>query len=65
LNPPSPRDDIGNAVAVDEIVEYFRSEREMGDVLSDSGCVIASTDAADEEMNEDEMTLILADLDSI
>ena len=65
LNPPSPRDDIGNAVAVDEIVEYFRSEREMEDVLSDSGCVIASTDAADEEMNEDEMLAILADLDSI
>jgi hypothetical protein len=65
LNPPSPRDDIGNAVAVDEIVEYFRSEREMEDVLRDSGCVIASDDAADEEMNEDEMLAILADLDSI
>ena len=65
LNPPSPRDDIGNAVAVDEIVEYFRSEREMEDVLSDSGCVITSDDSADEEMNEDEMASILADLDSI
>jgi len=27
LNPPSPRDDMGNAVSVDEIVELFRSER--------------------------------------
>ena len=65
LNPPNPRDDVGNAVAVDEIVEYFRSEREMEDVLSDSECVIASTDAADEEISEDEMAAILADLDAI
>eukprot|EP00986_Skeletonema_menzelii_P011696 scaffold6111_cov130-Skeletonema_menzelii.AAC.10 len=66
LNPPNPRDDVGNAVAVDEIVEYFRREREMDDVLSDSGCAAASTDTVDEEIiSEDEMVAILADLDAI
>ena len=66
LNPPNPRDDVGNAVAVDEIVEYFRREREMDDVLSDSGCAVASTDTVDEEIiSEDEMAAILADLDAI
>jgi len=66
LNPPNPRDDMGNAVAVDEIVEYFRSEREMKDAMSDSGCVVVDIDAAaDEEISEDEMAAILADLDAI
>ena len=67
LNPPNPRDDIGNAVAVDEIVEYFRSERDMEESLSDSGCAVVDveSDAADDEMSEDEMAAILADLDAI
>jgi len=64
LNPPNPRDDVGNGVAVDEIVEYFRTEREMEDVLSDSGCVVVDNDVADEEISEDEMAAILADLDA-
>jgi hypothetical protein len=63
LNPPNPRDDVGNAVAVDEIVEYFRTEREMEDILSDSGCVVVGNDDADDKMSEDEMAAILADLD--
>ena len=65
LNPPNPRDDVGNGVAVDEIVEYFRTEREMEDVLSDSGCVVVDNDVADEEISEDEMAAILADLDAL
>lgn len=65
LNPPNPRDDMGNAVSVDEIVEYFRSEREMEDAMSDSGCVVVDIDEADEVISEDEMAAILADLDSI
>jgi len=65
LNPPNPRDDVGNGVAVDEIVEYFRTEREMEDALSDSGCVVVDNDVADEEISEDEMAAILADLDAL
>ena len=66
LNPPNPRDDHGNAVAIDEIVEFFRAEREMEDVISDSGCVIVDNDDdVDEEMSEDDITAILADLDAI
>jgi hypothetical protein len=62
LNPPNPRDDIGNAVSLDEIVAYFRAERDM----EDSGCVVdvdADNDDFDDEMSEDEMAAILADLD--
>ncbi len=65
LNPPNPRDDMGNGVAADEIVEYFRSEREMEDAMSDSACVVDDIDAADEEISEDEMAAILADLDAL
>ncbi|KAK1737082.1 hypothetical protein QTG54_011949 [Skeletonema marinoi] len=65
LNPPNPRDDVGNGVAVDEIVEYFRTEREMEDALSDSSCIVADNDVADEEISEDEMAAILADLDAL
>lgn len=63
LNPPNPRDDIGNAVSLDEIVAYFRAERDM----EDSGCIVdvedADNDDVDDEMSEDEMAAILADLD--
>jgi len=52
-------------VAVDEIVEYFRTEREMEDALSDSGCVVVDNDVADEEISEDEMAAILADIDAL
>lgn len=62
LNPPNPRDDIGNAVSLDEIVAYFRAERDM----EDSGCIVdvdVDNDDVDDEMSEDEMAAILADLD--
>jgi hypothetical protein len=69
LNPPTPRDDKGNAVAVDQLVEYFRSERDLEKSLEDSGCVIVENDDFDnddddeDDMSEDEMASILADLD--
>jgi hypothetical protein len=63
LNPPTPKDDFGNAIAIDKIVEYFRTEREMEDISSDSGCVVAGDDDADDEMTEEELAAILADLD--
>jgi len=65
LNPPSPRDDVGNAVTVDEIVEWFRSEREMEEIAGDAGCVVSDNGNDESEMNEDEMNKILADLDSL
>lgn len=63
LNPPNPRDDVGNGVAVDEIVEFFRTERVMEDIVSDSACVAVDNDDAGDELSEDEMAAILADLD--
>ena len=65
LNPPTPRDDVGNAVAIDEIVEWFRSEREMEEVLADGECVVPGEDVDGDEMSEEEMNKILADLDSL
>mmetsp|Transcript_13880 Transcript_13880/g.33624 ORF Transcript_13880/g.33624 Transcript_13880/m.33624 type:complete len:436 (+) Transcript_13880:133-1440(+) len=65
LNPPSPRDDVGNAVAVDDIVEWFRSEREMDENVGDEACVVLDEEEGDDEMSEDEMSKILADLDGI
>jgi len=64
LNPPSPRDDVGNSVAVDAIVDWFRSEREMEEIVGDEGCVV-SVDEMEDEMSEEEMNKILADLDGL
>ena len=46
---------MGNGVAVDDIVEWFRAEREMKDVVGDQ----------EKQMGEDEMSKILADLDGL
>ena len=61
LNPPNPRDDKGNAVSVDELVEWFRSERESNTV-EDTSCV---AEEVNQEMSEDEMAIILADMDGL
>lgn len=61
LNPPNPRDDKGNAVLVDELVEWFRSERESNTV-EDTSCV---AEEVNQEMSEDEMAIILADMDGL
>lgn len=63
LNPPSPRDDVGNGVAADEIVEWFRSEREIEEILQDEGCTVLDDEVEGDEMSEEEMNAILADLD--
>ena len=64
LNPPLPRDDSGNNVAVDDVVEWFRAEREMENaVVSHLGCTVVEDDVDDGQMSEDEMAKILADLD--
>jgi hypothetical protein len=65
LNPPSPRDDLGNSVSVDEIVELIRSKREASKSKSqDTSSNDASIEAVN-EMSEDEIKAILADLDGI
>lgn len=64
LNPPLPRDDSGNAVVADDIVRWFCSEREMEAAAGDTECVVAE-DGIEDEMNEDEMARILADLDRL
>ena len=60
---------MGNGVAVDDIVEWFRAEREMKDVVGDQECVVVLDDDDDDEieeqMGEDEMSKILADLDGL
>jgi hypothetical protein len=65
LNPPLPRDDFGNAVVVDEIIEWFRAEGEIEGAVHDAECVVADDGIGDEEMSEDEMARILADLDKL
>eukprot|EP00956_Cyclotella_meneghiniana_P027376 scaffold61142_cov57-Cyclotella_meneghiniana.AAC.13 len=68
LNPPLPRDDSGNNVAVDDVVEWFRAEREMESAVSgDLGYTVVDNDDDDDDdddgqMSEDEMARILADL---
>ena len=65
LNPPLPRDDVGNRVSVDDIVEFFRAEREMEERAGDEGCVISDYGVQEEEMSEHEMDKILADMDGL
>lgn len=60
------RDDEGNAVVADDVVKWFRDERDMEDAVGDMGCVVNDVDDIDDEqMSEDEMTKILADLDRL
>jgi hypothetical protein len=63
LNPPTPRDDAGNSVSVDEKVELFRSKRAASTTaskdVSDNGAEIDE----DNGMSEDDINAILADLD--
>jgi len=67
LNPPNPRDDCGNAVVVDEVVEWFRLQRELDDVVGDTNCVVEGDLQDDvseaEAMSDEEIDSILADLD--
>jgi hypothetical protein len=61
-----PRDDEGNAVVADDVVKWFRDERDMEDAVGDMGCVVNDVDDTDDEqMSEEEMTKILADLDTL
>lgn len=65
MNPPCPRDDAGNSVVADDVVEWFRSEREMRDAVGDAGCIVRAEEEVEDQMSEDEMERILADLDKI
>lgn len=68
LNPPNPRDDCGNALAVDEVVEWFRLQRELDDVVGDATCVVegdSQDDIVAKEMSDEEIDSILADLDGL
>lgn len=65
LNPPTPRDDVGNSVSVDELVDWFRSERVFRDVVGNVGSVVISEEenvSEGDEMSEEKMKAILADL---
>ena len=68
LNPPGPRDDDGNRVDVEDVVEMFRIKRSAGPT-ADAGSSDAvgglADDGSAEDMDEDEMSKILADLDSM
>jgi len=63
LNPPNQRDEFGNSVSIDELVEWYRLERESDETPSDDH--IKADEIAQEEISEDEMAKILADLDGI
>lgn len=65
LNPPLSRDDVGNRVSADDIVDWFRSEREMEDVVGDKECVVLDEGLEEDEMSEEELNKILADLDGL
>ena len=68
LNPPLSRDDGGNNVSADDVVEWFRLQREMDKALGDEGCVVGDHDLVDETLevlSEDDINSILADLDAI
>lgn len=66
LNPPNPRDDEGNRVNIEEVVEFFQRERvsdpEDGEMVNNEGDDFAANEG---EMDEEEMNRILADLDSL
>ena len=69
LNPPRPRDDGGNALVVEEVVDWFRAQREMDEVMGEEGCIVREEDLEDdkygEDLSDEEMDKILADLDDI
>jgi len=65
LNPPTPRDDFGNSVSVDDLVNKYHSERLVHHRAS---CESLQEDERDENVNEgimseQEIDSILADLD--
>ena len=64
LNPPNPRDDTGNAVSLEDLVEWYRSEREL-DKVEEADDHDKNEKQRNLEMSEDEMNKILADLDGV
>lgn len=65
LNPPNPRDDMGNAVSLDDLVEWYRSERELDEEVEGAEEHDTNEKELDSEMSEEEMNKILADLDGL
>ena len=63
LNPPTPRDDKGNSVSVDEKVESFRSNRAASTSVSKDVSDNAAEIDEDNGISEDDINAILADLD--
>jgi len=66
LNPPNPRDDDGDRVNPEDIVTWFLGERNVLDVKdkNDRGS-IESNESVEDELTDDEMADILADLDPL
>ena len=54
---------------VEEVVDWFRAQREMDEVMGEEGCIVREEDLEDdkygEDLSDEEMDKILADLDDI
>jgi hypothetical protein len=74
LNPPTPRDEFGNSVSVDDLVNKYRLERLLVHHNRASSCKSSLQVEEEEEvsenvnadlMSEEEIDYILADLDGL
>ena len=73
LNPPTPRDEFGNSVSVDDLVNKYRLERLLVHHNRASSCESSSQEEEEEAsenvnvgiMSEEEIDYILADLDGL
>jgi len=65
LNPPGPRDDEGNRVVVDDVIQWFyKSRLEGGEGGSIEDRVGIDEDGMDgNDLSDDEISRILADID--
>lgn len=62
LNPPSPRDDEGNKVDAEYLVEYYSQQRELVEPQFESDSLPAKEEVGGDEMDDDELQRILGDM---
>ena len=63
LNPPNPQDEEGNKVDIHELIEYYSNQQSPdSDSATEPQPSIETASEAQEEMGDDEMQRILADL---
>ena len=60
LNPPTARDDEGNKVNIEQLIQEYAVKESNGD--DESETIDASTGTDDNMMDEDELLAILADM---